>query len=109
MGLDALNTDTIKGYRVIFEQLHEGHPWNKLMKDEFLIKLKAAAKNKVGSVSPTVAGLLMFGDADRITDVSRIIFWITEKNVMTKMYDGCIGHIQMKVTGVEICLISFIK
>lgn len=69
MGLDALNADTIKGYRVIFEQLHAGHPWNKLMKDEFLIKLKAAAKNKKGSVSPTVAGLLMFGDADRITDV----------------------------------------
>lgn len=69
MKLDALNADTIKGYRVIFEQLHEGHPWNKLMKEEFLIKLKAAAKNKKGSVSPTVAGLLMFGAADRITDV----------------------------------------
>ena len=69
MELDALNTDTIKGYRIIFEQLHEGHPWNKLMKDEFLIKLKAAAKNKKGTVSPTVAGILMFGEADRITDV----------------------------------------
>ena len=69
MDLDALNADTIKGYRVLFEQLHEGHPWNKLLKDEFLIKLKAAAKNKRGTVSPTVAGILMFGDADRITDV----------------------------------------
>lgn len=69
MELDALNMDTIKSYRVIFEQLHERHPWNKLMKDEFLIKLKAAAKNKKGTVSPTVAGILMFGDADRIMDV----------------------------------------
>ena len=69
MDLDALNADTIKGYRVLFEQLHEGHPWNKLLKDEFLIKLKAAAKNKRGTVSPTVAGILMFDDADRITDV----------------------------------------
>ena len=69
MDLDVLNADTIKGYRVLFEQLHEGHPWNKLLKDEFLIKLKAAAKNKRGTVSPTVAGILMFGDADRITDV----------------------------------------
>lgn len=25
---------------ILFEQLHEGHPWNKLEKDEFLIKLK---------------------------------------------------------------------
>jgi len=27
-GLDVLNQDTIKGYRIIFEQLHSGHPWN---------------------------------------------------------------------------------
>lgn len=26
MALDALNTDTIKGYRIVFEQLHQGHP-----------------------------------------------------------------------------------
>ena len=39
MELYALNVDTIKGYRVLFEQLHEGHPWNKLMKDEFHIFL----------------------------------------------------------------------
>ena len=51
MELDALNMETVKGYRVLFEQLHEGHPWNKLMKDEFLIKLKAAAKNKKGEVT----------------------------------------------------------
>ena len=68
MGLDTLNSDTLKGYRIVFEQLHEGHPWNKLMMDDFLIKLKAAAKNKKGDLSPTVAGILMFGDADRITD-----------------------------------------
>lgn len=68
MKLDVLNADTIKGYRVIFEQLHERHPWNKLMTDEFLMKLKAAAKNKEGTVSPTVAGLLMFGNAECITN-----------------------------------------
>ncbi len=27
---DVLNQDTIKGYRIIFEQLHSGHPWNAL-------------------------------------------------------------------------------
>lgn len=31
MELDTLNSDTLKGYRIVFEQLHEGHPWNKLM------------------------------------------------------------------------------
>ena len=49
-GLDVLNQDTIKGYRIIFEQLHSGHPWNLLENDEFLMKLRAAAKNKKGTL-----------------------------------------------------------
>lgn len=69
MGLDALNQDTIKGYRIIFEQLHSGHPWNALENDEFLMKLRAVAKNKKGTLSPTIAGLLFFGEAYHITEV----------------------------------------
>lgn len=69
MGMDALNHDTIKGYRIIFEQLHEGHPWTLLENDEFLMKLRAVAKNKEGGLSPTIAGLLFFGEAYRITEV----------------------------------------
>lgn len=64
-----LNQDTIKGYRIIFEQLHSGHPWNALENDEFLMKLRAAAKNKNGTLSPTIAGLLFFGEAYHITEV----------------------------------------
>ena len=69
MTLDALNVDTIKGYRIRFKGLHENHPWNKLQTDEFLMKLKAVGKNKEGNLSPTVAGLLMFGEAEYIQDV----------------------------------------
>lgn len=68
-GLDVFNQDTIKGYRIIFEQLHNGHPWNALENDEFLMKLRAAAKNKNGTLSPTIAGLLFFGEAYHITEV----------------------------------------
>ena len=68
-GLDVLNQDTVKGYRIIFEQLHSGHPWNALENDEFLMKLRAAAKNKYGTLSPTIAGLLFFGEAYHITEV----------------------------------------
>lgn len=67
--MDALNVDTIKGYRIRFKGLHENHPWNKLQTDEFLMKLKAVGKNKEGNLSPTVAGLLMFGEAEYIQDV----------------------------------------
>lgn len=69
MGLDVLNQDTIKGYRIIFEQLHSGHPWNALENDEFLMKLRAVAKNKNGALSPTIAGLLFFGEAYHITEI----------------------------------------
>lgn len=69
MGLEVLNQDTIKGYRIIFEQLHSGHPWNALENDEFLMKLRAVAKNKNGLLSPTIAGLLFFGEAYHITEV----------------------------------------
>lgn len=67
--LDVLNQDTIKGYRIIFEQLHSGHPWNALENDEFLMKLRAVAKNKNGTLSPTIAGLLFFGEAYHITEI----------------------------------------
>ena len=65
----TLPTDTIKGYRIVFEQLHQGHPWNLLENDEFLMKLRAVAKNDNGELSPTVAGLLFFGESYRITEV----------------------------------------
>ena len=68
-GLDVLNQDTIKGYRIVFEQLHSGHPWNALENDESLMKLRAAAKNKMGTLSPTIAGLLFFGEAYHLTEV----------------------------------------
>ena len=69
LGLDVLDQDTVKGYRIVFEQLHSGHPWNALENDEFLMKLRAAAKNKNGTLSPTIAGLLFFGEAYHITEV----------------------------------------
>lgn len=31
-----IGTDPMKGYRIIFEQLHSGHPWNALENDELL-------------------------------------------------------------------------
>jgi len=69
LGMDALNGDTLKGYRIRFESLNSVHPWNKLPNDEFLLKLTAIKKNKSGELSPTIAGLLMFGDADKIVQV----------------------------------------
>ena len=49
--------------------MHQGHPWNLLENDEFLMKLRAAAKNDNGELAATIAGLLFFGEAYRITEV----------------------------------------
>ena len=103
MGLDVLNQDTIKGYRIIFEQLHSGHPWNALENDEFLMRIKMALYH------------LRLQDfcslARRITlrKFFQIIFWITEKNVMIKQYAGYSALTLMKVIGVEIYMISFAR
>lgn len=70
--------------------------------DEFLMKLRAAAKNKNGTLSPTIAGLLFFGEAYHITEVFLIIFWIIVRNAMIKRYAGYSGHILTKVIGAVI-------
>ena len=101
-GLDVLNQDTIKGYRIIFEQLHSGHPWNALENDEFLMKLRAAAKNKAGTLSPTIAGLFSLERLITLLRFSPIIFLIIVRNAMIKRYAGYSGHILMKGIGAVI-------
>ena len=44
VGMDALNSDSIKSYRNRFEMIRSGHTWNALPNDEFLIKIGAARK-----------------------------------------------------------------
>ena len=101
MGLDAFNADTIKGYRVIFEQLHEGHPWNKLMQDEFLMKLKQQQKIKKEMYPIRLPVYLCLEMRTALRMYFPIIFWIIERNAMRKMSVGCIGPIPMKGTGAE--------
>lgn len=66
MDSGAFHPDSLRQYRQNY--LHETHPWNQLPDDEFLLRLKASGKNSKGGLSPTAAGLLMFGEAWRITE-----------------------------------------
>lgn len=66
MRLETFNADSVKSYRILFENLHSRHPWNRLQDDEFLLKLSAIKKLDNGELVPTLAGLLMFGNADSI-------------------------------------------
>lgn len=63
VGLDCLNTDSVKAYRNIFTSLKPGHPFSRLGNEEFLRSISAAAMSKNdGKLHPTAAGLLMLGN-----------------------------------------------
>ncbi len=69
VGLEALNSDSIKSYRTRFEVIRSNHAWNGLPTDEFLIKIGAARHSEVdGKIHPTLGGLIFFGDFISITN-----------------------------------------
>lgn len=60
--LESICDDTLKKYRHSLESYHPGHQWASLPKEEFLIKLGAAIRDKkTKEIHITGAGLLMFG------------------------------------------------
>ena len=61
-GLSAINRESLQGYRYYHRSYKPEHVFHRLSDEEYLIRIGAAAKNEDGSVHPTVAGLLMFGD-----------------------------------------------
>lgn len=66
MGADALNADSVASYRRQFKNRRPGHPWGGLSDEDFLLRIEALRLDG-SQVRPTRAGLLMFGEAWRIT------------------------------------------
>ena len=64
-----LDYDSISRYRNRFASLKPAHVWNSLDNIEFLRKTGSVRKNKSGIFCPTLAGLLMFGTEDIITEI----------------------------------------
>lgn len=65
MGLDALNSESIRSFRQRMKLYRPGHMWERLDDEAFLQKIGAVGKND-GSLHPTSAGLLMFGNRQDI-------------------------------------------
>jgi predicted HTH transcriptional regulator len=63
-----LDKDCISRYRNRFSSLKPAHVWNELPLDEFLQKL-GAVKRVEKDLKPTLAGLVMFGTEDVITQI----------------------------------------
>ena len=73
VGMDALNSDSIKSYRTRFEMIRSGHTWNALPNDEFLIKIGAARVAEYdGKIHPTLGGLIFFGIDDAVAVVQKL-------------------------------------
>ncbi len=69
VGLDVLDAETIKRYRIRFENIKTDHMWNSLPTNEFLIKIGAAKISNIdGKVHPTLGGLIFFGNFMNIVD-----------------------------------------
>jgi predicted HTH transcriptional regulator len=64
-----LDSDSIRRYRNRFMNFKPSHVWNDLDNIEFLRKTGAVRKTENDTFHPTVAGLVMFGTEDIITQI----------------------------------------
>lgn len=69
IGTECLCMETVGRYRARLASLKPGHPWNPEDDVEFLRRVGAVNRAADGTVRPTRAGLLMFGNAADIVRV----------------------------------------
>ncbi|MDR3283092.1 MAG: hypothetical protein LBS92_05755 [Candidatus Methanoplasma sp.] len=69
IGMDSIDSATLRSYRESLRACKGGHPWVKLQDEDFLEVIGAAGQGRDGILHPTRAGLLMFGKEHRITHV----------------------------------------
>lgn len=68
IALKEIITDTLRRYRIRFQNLKPNHIWNNLRDEEFLLKI-GGAKRINNKLQPTLAGMVMFGSESIITSV----------------------------------------
>ena len=65
--LEFVNRETVRRYRMRFDQRNENHVWSSADDDTFLTNIGALRADENGDLKPTRAGLLMFGEDRWIT------------------------------------------
>lgn len=65
--ISYLNRETLGRYRRRFSERNENHVWSDLDDENFLCNIGALDRDESGSLKPTRAGLLMFGEDRWIT------------------------------------------
>lgn len=67
--IDDIDLQTLHQYRRSYDSRHENHPWSELDDMAFMERIGAYRKNRTeGKEGFTVAGVLMFGKTNSITD-----------------------------------------
>lgn len=67
--MDDIDLPTLHQYRRVYDRKHENHPWTEVDDKSFLENIGAYRKDRSTSTEGfTVAGLLMFGKTNSITD-----------------------------------------
>lgn len=67
--MDDIDLPTLHQYRRSYDRKHENHPWTEVDDKEFLENIGAYRKDRTTSTEGfTVAGMLMFGKTNSITD-----------------------------------------
>ncbi len=62
LDLSVFDKESVKSYRIWFDNEHRGNAWSKLPIGEFMTRIGAADSNSIDKrIHPTCAGLLMFG------------------------------------------------
>lgn len=69
MTIAQFDRDTVQSYRNRHRSFKPGHPWVNLSDEDYLQKIGAAEMGKDRRLHPTAAGLLMFGEENRIVRV----------------------------------------
>lgn len=67
--IDDIDIPTLRQYRRAYDIKHENHPWTEVDDRQFLENIGAYRKDRSTSIEGfTVAGLLMFGKSNSVTD-----------------------------------------
>lgn len=69
MSIEQLDRETIQSYCNRHRSFKPGHPWTNLSHADYLLKIGAAEIGKDKELHPTAAGLLMFGEENRIVRI----------------------------------------
>lgn len=62
MDMKVFNLESIHSYRMRMKYSRPGHVWESLEDSDFLLRLGAVGRGSDGSIHPTAAGLVMFGN-----------------------------------------------